>query len=74
MAERHVYGLIPTEDPPTEKHRESVSKELSQCGKWIDTTLPIPDDLPVCKRCTRFDHARPPVRYALWRRLARGSN
>jgi hypothetical protein len=59
MAARRVYGLIPSEDEPTEKHCESAIKGRSKCGRRIDTTLPIPKDLTVCQRCTRFDLARP---------------
>ena len=55
MAERAVYGLIPSEDPPAVQHILSVVSGRSKCGHPIDTTLPIPRDLAVCKTCTRFD-------------------
>ena len=55
MTERTVYGLIPSDDPPAVQHVLSVVSGRSKCGRPIDTTLPIPRDLPVCKTCTRFD-------------------
>jgi hypothetical protein len=55
MAERTVYGLIPSEDPSAVQHVMSVVSGRSKCGRPIDTTLPIPRDLPVCKTFTRFD-------------------
>jgi len=55
MTERTVYGLIPSDDPPAVQHVLSVVSGRSKCGRPIDTTLPIPKDLPVCKTCTRFD-------------------
>jgi len=67
MAERRVYGLITSEVEPTEKHCESAIKGRSKCGRRIDTTLPIPKDLTVCQRCTRFDLARPFSAHAPWR-------
>ena len=55
MAERRVYGLIPSEDPPAVQHVLSAVRGRSKCGRPIDTARPIPKDLPICKKCTQFD-------------------
>jgi|GEM_PF-2101962 len=55
MAARPVYGLIPAEDPPTLRHVQSAVKGRSKCGRPIDTALPIPKDLAICRKCTQFD-------------------
>jgi len=55
MADRTVYGLIPSEEPPAFQHVLSSASGRSKCGRPVDTSLPIPKDLPVCKKCTRFD-------------------
>ena len=55
MADSTVYGLIPSEEPPAVQHVLSSVGGRSKCGRPIETSLPIPKDLPICKKCTRFD-------------------
>jgi len=39
VAARPVYGVIPSEDPPTVQHIQSAVKGRSKCGRLIDTAL-----------------------------------
>src|ERR1035438_2246624 len=55
VAERRVFGLIPSENPPTVQHVLSSVSGRSKCGRPIDTALPIPKALPICRKCTQFD-------------------
>jgi len=71
MAAHPVYGLIPSEHPPTVQHVQSAVRGRSKCGRLIDTTLAIPKALPTCRKCTQFDEITGAFGRRPWRGLRR---
>jgi hypothetical protein len=73
VPERRAYGLIPSGHSPAVQHVLSSVRGRSKCGRPFDTALPIPRDLPICKKCTQFDGLTGAFGRRPWRGLKRRS-